>query len=205
MRNKILLVIVCFFFLECSYGQRWFATKSIGYSFYPTVNHSSLRINWYGYRRIPYFEQKTGDYQWDYIDSYGNKVTTFYDFEINLLSIHWMFPNSFKDSKGALGASLISFQYRIGKKRLKPFFNAELVGTSRNIKSLGELENKGVIFNSAAAGLDFYLTNRLILRMSVGAMMRTYTMNDVTWYPFGGLSLSYDYPREPILFQRWIK
>lgn len=176
--------------------------SSIDYSFYPTVNQSSLRLNWLGKRWHPYNERRDGEGGWNRLDmERGTVVRNDYDKELNFFAVTWMFPNaiiktiphSLQSSWGCLGVSLINGQYRFGRKRMKPFISAELVGVSTLNESLGEkIDYKGkkpvYVYNLASAGLDYYISRHAILKLSGGVMLRG--MN--TLYPFASISIAFE-------------
>ncbi len=174
------------------------ATESITYSFFPTVNQSSLRINWIGVTSHPYVMSRDEEGN-IYGEDLNRELGVKYDFylEIDYFPITWMFPNSlvktfsnsFKSTWGCLGASLVSAQLKFGRKRTKFFVETELIGVSTLNESLGDkIDVKGGaknIYNSASAGIDYGLGRHSYLRISGGLMLRGFN----TLYPFVGISL----------------
>ena len=179
------------------------SVTSVDYSYYPTVNQSSLRLNWLGKRWRPYERERDGEGGLNNLDTErGMVVRNDYDKEVNFFAITWMFPNtifktisnSFQSSWGCLGISLINGQYRFGKQqRIRPFVSAELVGVSTLNESLGEkVDFKGkspvFIYNEVSAGFDCYIGRHTLLKLSGGMMLRGIN----TLYPFASISFAFE-------------
>lgn len=188
------------------------ATESIGYFNYPTVNQSSIRINWIGVCSHPYDWSRDGEggiFNED-LDR-EMKVRNDYFVEINYFPITWMFPNrivksipnTFKSSWGCIGASMISAQVKFGRKRMKYYMEAELVGVSTLNEYLDEkidIKQGGkTIYNMASAGIDYGLTRHTYLRLSAGVMIRGLQFNML--YPFVGLTLVNEETLKPDVYR----
>lgn len=211
--KKALLLIVVLFSVGISFGQikdKFTRAMAIGYANYPTVNHSSIGINWLTFRYNPYEEIRTGKNSWAKIDKHGNVVQQDYDFEISVLPVTWLFPNIIQNSWGTVNVSLVGMRLRFGRGRMKPFIGAELLGRSNRYAMLGEkINGKGGAFvNSASFGVGYYLTQNIVLYVSGGAMVRSFTTDAMgtpstgnafedmhlshTVYPFLNLSIGWE-------------
>lgn len=185
--KRILSLMVALLFLNCSFGQlshNLNKTHSIVYSYYPTINHSSIGIYWLGLRYNPYGEVRGEGNHWNKIDNHGNVVDQDYDIEVDFFPVTWLFPNALNNTWGSVHVSLAGARLRFGRGRLKPFLGAELVGFSTKNELFCEKELKGVVHvNSASFGASYYLTKELILFVSAGAMVRSFQDTKVQYIP----------------------
>ena len=158
-----------------------FSVKSVEYAYYPFVNQSSVRLNWRSARFT------------------HSRPVLSNELQVDLFALTWMFPNSLKKSWGSIGTSIVTFTYRFGEGRLKPFVTGEFLGISTCNELLGEkliIEEIGkerlfIIYSGVSAGLDCYLGKHTMLKASAGVMDRCIIKGNYL-YPYGSVSLVYE-------------
>lgn len=204
MRKTIILILIIGLSCTVSYGQRHrhsrsnnlglfsalfieplggnFSVKSVEYAYYPFVDQSSIRLNWRSARFT------------------HSRPILSNELQVDFFALTWMFPNSLKKSWGSIGTSIVTFTYRFGEGRIKPFATGEFLGISSCNKMLGEkdrieelmTERLFIIYSSVSAGLDCYLGKHTMLKASAGIMDRCIIKGNYL-YPYGSVSLVYEF------------
>ena len=197
----ILSLIIITLSVSFSYGQdqiRSNITKvlSAGYSYYPYVNQSSFKFV-FGMRYSPYKKETNEKGQRVHVNNKGKVVKIQHEIQANLIDVSYMFSHEPNMPYGCFNITFLGAHYRIGKGRFRLCLDGEFLGVSTINEALGEKiekpNGKLILTNSVSAGLGFYITSHISVKVSGGMLARTIK---AYLYPYGCVTLSIDIPEK---------